>query len=130
MAGGVFLATVLLLALALIFTGAVGNGGQGPATCRCPLRSDPCQGQGRISRFPAAFASQYTKKLRVTVYNRTGNVKTWHLELYTYGGSKLGRSKERHYLTYGTQGRDQPAPGDAAGQLHGRRQGRDARLRR
>ena len=100
-AGGVLLAIVLLLALVLIFTGLVGSNGQGPAVadagCRLHAKVKP------VSRFPAAFASQYTKKLRVTVYNRTGNVKTWHLELYTYGGDKLGRSKERHWLTYGTK---------------------------
>lgn len=100
-AGGVFLAVVLLLALALIFTGAVGSNGQGPAIadagCRIHAKVKP------VSRYPAPFASQYTKKLRVTVYNRTGNVKTWHLELYQFSGAKLGRSRERHYLTFGTK---------------------------
>ncbi len=102
MAGGVFLAAVLLLALAFIFTGTVGNNGQGPASAdaRCGQIHAKVK---PFSRFPAAFANQYTKKLRVTVYNRTGNVKNWHLELYTYSGQKLGRSKERHYLTYGTK---------------------------
>jgi hypothetical protein len=100
-AGGVFLALVLLLALALIFTGMVGGNGQRPA-----IADAGCSIHAKVkpySHFPAAFASQYTKKLRVTVYNRTGNVKTWHLELYTFSGTKLGRSKERHYLTYGTR---------------------------
>jgi len=101
-AGGALLAIGLLLALALIFTGTVGGNGQGgPATADagCSIRAKTRV----VSRFPAAFASQYTKKLRVAVYNRTGNIKTWHLELYTYSGTKLGRSKERHWLTYGTK---------------------------
>ena len=58
-AGGVFLAAVLLLALAFIFTGTVGNNGQGPATadagCSIHAKVKP------FSRFPAAFANQYTK---------------------------------------------------------------------
>ena len=103
-AGGVFLAVVLLLALALIFTGTVGGNGNGQGPSIADARCGQIHAKVRpFSRFPAAFANQYTKKLRVTVYNRTGNVKTWHLELYTYGGQRLGRSKERSYLTYGTK---------------------------
>jgi len=108
------LAVALLLAFALLLTGAVGGSGEGPS-----LAGACGQIHAKVrpySRYPAAFASQYTKKLRVTVYNRTGNVKTWHLELYTFDSQKLGRSKERSYLTYGTKAainlRQAMQPGD------------------
>ncbi len=100
-AGG-FILAVVLLALALIFSGKVGGSPAGPgpdvAVAGCGgIRADV----QAVSKFPRPFASQYQKKLRIQVLNRTGNVKRWHLELYTFSGFYLGKSKEKSWLEWG-----------------------------
>ena len=101
MLGGLLLA-VSLLAATLVLSGGLGGVGSGPQVAVAG-----CSGvKGTVevaSRFPKAFASQYKKKLKIRVYNRTGNVKKWHLELYTYSGYKLGSSKEKKWLTWGNK---------------------------
>ncbi len=93
--GGILLLVVVLLALL-----AGGSHGQGPA-----VADARCGGLhakvSAVSHFPRPFAAQYKKKLRVQVFNRTGNVKKWHLELYTYSGFYLGKSKDRKWLQWG-----------------------------
>ncbi len=87
---------VVLLVLALFAGGSTAG----------PLgRPTPAAASARRSRrsatFPRPFASQYKKKLHVQVFNRTGNVKKWHLELYTYSGFFLGKSKEQELARVG-----------------------------
>jgi hypothetical protein len=98
---GSFLMAALLLALALIFTGGVGgsrDGGPQVANAGCGnLRAQV----EVVSRFPKPFASQYKKKLRIQVFNRTRNVKRWHAELYTFSGFRLGKSKPKKWLRWG-----------------------------
>lgn len=91
----------LLIAGALLLAFLVtGSDGQGPssADARCgSLRAKVSP----VSHFPRPFASQYKKKLRVQIFNRTGNVKKWHLELYTFSGFYLGRSKDHSWMQWG-----------------------------
>ena len=101
MFGGLFV-IVALLAVALLLSGGVAGSGNGPE-----LANAGCRGVNGsvevVSRYPKAFATQYKKKLKIAVYNRTGNVKKWHLKLYTYSGYKLGSSKEKKWLTWGNK---------------------------
>ncbi len=92
-----FTAVATLLALALLFGGLGAGNGPAAANAGCNLRAKVKP----YSRFPKPFASQYTKKLRVQVFNRTGNVKKWHLELYTYSGFYLGKSKDHKWMNWG-----------------------------
>lgn len=99
-AGGVLIAAPLL-AFVLIFTGGVGGshkGGPAVAAAACGnLRADV----EVVSRFPKPFASQYKRKLRVEILNRTRNVKRWRVELYTFSGYRLGKSKPKKWLRWG-----------------------------
>jgi hypothetical protein len=98
---GSFLVAALVLAFVLILTGGVGgsrDGGPQVADARCGnLRAQV----EVVSRFPKPFATQYKKKLRIQVFNRTRNVKRWHAELYTFSGYRLGRSKPGKWLQWG-----------------------------
>lgn len=99
MAGTALLAAVAL-AIALLLSGSVGGTGGGPeaASAGCgSLRAEV----DVVSRFPRAFASQYKRKMRIQVFNRTGNVVKWHAELYTFSGFKLGRSKNERNMRWG-----------------------------
>ena len=100
-AGG-FILAVMLLALALIFSGTVGGSpsGSGPDAAAAGCGGIRAKVEA-VSRFPRPFASQYQKKLRIQVFNRTGNVKKWHLELYTFSGFYLGKSKAKSWLEWG-----------------------------
>lgn len=89
-AGGFIVA--LLIAIAMIFTGTVGGTGSGPtpAHARCggglDVRGDV------VSRFPQNYALQYTRRMKVRV-NRGERVRKWSVELYTFSGFLIGKSK-------------------------------------
>lgn len=95
------LAGIVLLAIVLLLSGRVGgsaHGGPEAAVAGCPnLRAEV----EAVSRFPKPFASQYKRKLKLQVFNRTGNVVKWHVELYTFSGFKLGQSKDKKNLRFG-----------------------------
>lgn len=84
---------IATLTLLLLLTGKV----NGPTAVVTPA-DGACRelaADGKVvSRFPKAFASQYTKKMKIRVRPRTG-VKKWRVELYTFSGILLGKSKVR-----------------------------------
>lgn len=46
-----------------------------------------------ISRYPKMFANQYDKKMRIAVARGRQAVRNWRVELYTFGGFLLGKSR-------------------------------------
>ena len=99
MAGGPLIA-VALVAMALTLGADVGAAGSGPGIARAGcggLKAEVVP----MSRFPKAFASQYRRKLRVRVERRKGSVRKWHVELYTFSGFLLGKSKTDERLSRG-----------------------------
>lgn len=96
-------ATVIavLLALLLLLSGGVSGTGGGPATAAAKCGGIRVKEINPITKYPKPFASQYTNKMRVQVFNYTGSVKRWWVELYDYSGNRLGRSREHSWLYWG-----------------------------
>lgn len=96
---------VLLLALLLLLMGGVSGTGNGPAVAHAKKCNGIKVKEIRpITKFPRPFASQYRKKMRVQIFNRTGGVHKWKVELYDFSGTKLGTSKRtsrKKYLYWG-----------------------------
>lgn len=86
------LGAVWALASVLLLSGGVGgsNGTPAPAAAGCgSLKVTP----EVISNYPKVFASQYDKKLRVSVQRGRSSVRDWQVQLYTFGGFLLGESE-------------------------------------
>lgn len=89
---GGFLALSGALACLLLLGGGVDGtkGGPDRAQAACgSLKVDPVV----ISNFPKMFANQYDKKMRIAVARGRQAVSNWRVELYTFGGFLLGKSK-------------------------------------
>ena len=84
---------VILLVAVLALLGGAGpgpGGGPAPADASCgALRVEPQV----VSKFSKVFASQYTKKMRIAVERGGSQVRHWRVELYTFGGFRLGKSR-------------------------------------
>jgi hypothetical protein len=94
----------VLLALLLLLSGGVSGTGNGPELAHAKCGGIKVKEIRPITKFPRPFASQYTKKMRVQVFNYTGGVHRWKVELYDYSGNRLGSSKRtsnRNYLYWG-----------------------------
>lgn len=88
------LAPILAIGAIAVAAPLAGDPG-GPAG---PARADASCGTLKVqpevvSRFSKVFANQYTKKMRIAVDRGRSNVKHWRVELYTFGGFRLGKSK-------------------------------------
>ncbi|MCB0866583.1 MAG: hypothetical protein KDB58_12790 [Solirubrobacterales bacterium] len=90
------LAAVLALALAsvaaLSLSGGIGGRGGVPTPAEAGCGHLNVKPQV-VSRYPKIFASQYQKKLKVSVQRGRGAVRKWRVQLYTFGGFLLGESK-------------------------------------
>lgn len=97
------IALALLLALFLLLSGGVSGTASGPDFAHAKCKGIFVKSIDPVSKFPKPFASQYTKKLRVQIFNYTGSIKRWWVELYSFSGDRLGRSKTKKWLTWGTK---------------------------
>lgn len=89
------LTTALLIALVVALSGGPRVTEEANAGCKIRVSSlEP------VSRYPLPYASQYTSKMRVQVFNYTGGVYKWQVELYDFAGNRMGRSKIRKQWLY------------------------------
>jgi hypothetical protein len=92
---GLAVAATLLLALLVALSGGPSVTPEADAGCKIRVSSlEP------VSKYPFPFASQYTSKMRVAVFNSTGGVYDWRVELYDYAGNRMGKSKVRKQWLY------------------------------
>jgi hypothetical protein len=94
----------LVLALFMILTGGVSGTGNGPERAAAGCSGIKVKEIKPITKYGAPFAAQYTRKMRVEVFNYTGGVHKWKVELYDFSNNRLGSSKRtgsNDYLYWG-----------------------------
>jgi hypothetical protein len=97
-AGAIVIA--VLLALLLMLSGGTSGTGSGPELAHAKCGGIKVKEIKPITKFGAPFASQYTKKMRVQIFNYTGGVHKWKVELYDFSSNKLGSSKRTSASKY------------------------------
>jgi hypothetical protein len=80
--------------------------GPGPGTAALPAaaaEARACGGKLQVSfdvqtRFPRLYAAQFKKRMRVWVHRRGGPISAWQVQVYTFQGKLLGKSKRNQRL--------------------------------
>jgi hypothetical protein len=83
-------ARAAIVAAAFVCTLAIA--GAGSARASFPVKANV------VSQFPKNFALAYTDKMPVQVTTAGPKIRGWKIELYTFGGTKIGGTKRFHSL--------------------------------
>jgi len=93
-------ALVISAAFAVLVLLAAGPPGTplGPASAEARCGERLAAKYNVVSRFPKLYASQYEKRMKVSVTTHHGPLVEWQVQLYTFQGKLLGESKRKSTL--------------------------------